>query len=280
MDARSKRRAFGAFCFLAAAFSVVAIFHGCENFGVEADFLKGTVRGELTIDTVVPAQTDEIRVALSPDFPPSDFKELQISEVISVSKDTSVKSQVVPFEMQVPLGKYDATVVIWKAKDRSWSLTDIVGLHGDLSKFELRTIELTSDDPVEDNVSIPVDLSIVNRTSTVSGTIHFVGKWPANTFITALIMLRDISDLNGIPPVLVFVPIDSEEFSYSVGISPDTYTTIAVAWLPIGPFDFSKIRFLGVYEDPENPGEQGKLVVTDSMAVTGIDLTADFANAN
>lgn len=278
MDARSKQRTIGALCSLAAALSVALVFHACEDFGVEADFFKGTVRGELTIDTVVPAQTDEIRVALSPDFPPSDFKELQISEVIPVNKDTSVKSQVVPFEMQLPLGKYDATVVIWKAKDKSWSLTDIVGLHGNLSRFELRSIELTSDHPLEENVSIPVDLSRVNRTSSVSGTIDFVGDWPANTFITALIMLRDISDLNGIPPVLVFVPIGAEQFSYNSGISPGTYNTIAVAWLPLGPFDFSKIKFLGVYEDPDNPGEQGKLVVEDNMTITGIDITADFAN--
>src|SRR3990172_9102775 len=264
MDFKKRRRILVAFCAL-AIITLMLLLIACGDFGVEANFFKGTVRGEIRIDTVVPESTDEIRVALSPDFPPSDFKELQIGEVLPVNRDTTVASQRVPFEMNLPYGKYAATVVIWKEKDKSWSLTDIVGLHGNLERFELKTIELNSSHPVEDSVSIGVDLSRVNRTARVAGQITFAGEWPANTFITALIMLKDFGDLAGIPPVLVFVPIGAAEFSYDVGVSPATYTIIAVAWLPIGPFDFGKIKFLGFYENPDSPGNAGILTIDDEI---------------
>ncbi len=278
MDLQINRWRFRFICLFAAISFSTLYFYACEDVGVEANFFKGTVKGELRIDSVVPESTDEIRVALSPDFPPSDFKELQISEVLSVNKDTSLHSQIIPFEMQLPYGKYDATVVIWKEKARSWSLTDIVGLHGNLERFELKGIELNEAHPTEEGVSMAVDLSRVNRTSTVSGTIDFIGDWPANTFVTALIMLRDFNDLNGIPPVLVFIPTDSEQFTFATGISPATYTIIAVVWLPLGDFDLTKLRFLGVYENPAEPGEAGQIVVQDSVRISNINITADFTN--
>jgi len=254
----------------------VILFYGCEDFGLEPDFFKGRIRGEVRIDTPIPKNTDEIRVALSPDFPPSDFRELIIGEVLPL--DTSLASQNIPFEIQVPYGRYDATVVTWKEKGRGLSLTDIVGLHGNIERFELASIELNNDNPVEDSVSIGVDLSLVNRTSRVQGTIDFIGEWPSNTFITAFIMLRSIQDLQGIPPVLAFIPSGITSFNINVPVSPAAYNIIGVAWLPTGPFDLGKVRFLGFYENPSSPGQPGRVVVEDSMVVRDLNILADLAN--
>ncbi|NIR51653.1 hypothetical protein GWO43_24015 [candidate division KSB1 bacterium] len=276
MDFLVRRRNLGAFSILGSMIALLVIFGACDDHGIEADFFKGTVRGELQINTVVPDTTDEIRVALATEFPPSSLQQLITSGVIQVDKDPAVTSQVVPFEMQAPYGEYGATIVIWKAKDQSFQLTDIVGIFGNLERFELRSISLSEEHPVKDSVNIPVDLSRVDRRSSIEGQIEFVGEWPENTSVVALVVAKNLLELTrGIPPAIAFIPKEVEQFDYKVGVAADTYEFIAVAWLPVGEFDLSKLRILGFYQDP--PGRQGKVVVEDNMTVTGIDITADFA---
>lgn len=279
MDFGVKRRFFGAFSILGVTVSSWLLSQACDDHGIEADFFKGTVRGELQINTVVPDTTDEIRVALAKEFPPSSLQELITSGVIKVKKDSSVVSQVVPFEMQAPFGEYGATIVIWKAKAQSFQLTDIVGIYGNLERFELTPITLDPDHPVEENVNIPVDLSRVDRRSSIQGRIDFVGAWPENTAIVALVVLRELADLvSGIPPAIIFVPKGSELFDYKVGVAAGIYKFIFVAWLPVGEFDLAKLRVLGAYEDP--PGTTGRVTVGEDMTVTGIDIIADFGRVN
>ncbi len=281
MELMNKRRALSAFCVLGAFCIANLALTACGDHGVEANFFKGTVRGELQINAVVPDTTDEIRVALVESFPPSSLQGLITSGVLSANKDTSVKSQTLPFEMSAPLGTYEAAIVIWKAKDQSFLLTDIVGIFGNLDEFELRSITLTESEPTIEEVNIPLDLERVNRTSSISGTINFVGAWPSNTAIVVVVVLKSIQDLlRGIPPALSFIPRDLTDFDYRVGVAPDTYSSILVAWLPVGEFDLSRLKLLGFYEIPEQPGVPAPLTVEDKEKITGIDITADFANIN
>ncbi len=262
-----------------AIFSLVLI--SCADHGLEANFFKGTVQGELQISSVVPAATDELRVALVQDFPPASLQGLVTSDVIAVNKDTSVKMQTVPFALDAPLGEYEAAIVLWKALDQSFILTDIVGIFGNLERFELTPIRLTEQTPVQAEVNIPLDLSRVNRTAAISGRIDFEGAWPANTSIVALVVLKSLADLtNGIPPAISFVPRDTQSLSYRVGLAPDRYSAVLVAWLPVGEFNLANIRVLGFFEDPAQRGLPAPVTVGDGETVTNIDITADFANIN
>ncbi len=264
---------------MAAALGLALLHPACEDkSGVVPDFFKGTVRGELQIRTVVPDTTDEIRVALAKEFPPSSLQGLITSGVIPVVKDPEVTSQNVPFEMNAPYGTYSATIVIWKAKDQSFQLTDIVGIYGNLERFELTPITLSEADPVADSVNIPVDLSRVDRRSSLAGRITFLGTWPENTSVVALVVLRQLTDLTrGIPPALAFVPRNVAHFDYRLRVAADTYNFIFVAWLPVGEFDLSKLRIIGAYEDPDEPGTTGSVTVGENQHVTGIDIVANFA---
>jgi len=266
-----KRRHLGAFLVLLA-------LSACDDFGVRADFFEGEIRGELQISTVVPDTTEAINVAISKIFPPSSVQDLIFSEVIPIMIADTIESQTVSFDLQVPLGEYGGVFVSWKAKNQSRRLTDIVGVYGNLERLELNSVVLTEEDPVAENVIITVDLSRVGQPSSISGHIDFTGEWPDNTQIVALVVYRDFTDFGKIPPGLIFIPEDSEQFDYRVGLLPDTYNFVVVAWLPIGDFDLNKLRLLGVYENP--PGSFGQVVVPDSTDITGIDIVADFANIN
>ncbi|MFQ5652483.1 MAG: hypothetical protein ACE5IY_21335 [bacterium] len=277
MDFDLKRRLIDAFCF-SGAIVILSFLLACDDHGVEANFFKGTVRGELQINEVVPDTTDELRVALVKDFPPNSLQGLITSDVIRASKDTNVTSQRPQFEMSAPLGTYEAAIVIWKAKAQSFQLTDIVGVFGNLEQFELTPIVLTEENPMLENVNIPIDLERVNRTSSISGRITFVnGPWPDNTSVVAIIVLKELADLTtGIPPALTFVPRDSETFDYRLGLAPGTYKFIFVAWLPVGEFSFANVRLLGFFPDPETPELAGVVTLAENEDIAGIDIIADL----
>lgn len=281
MGAFVRRRVGTAVLTLVLGASGALLYYACEDdSGIRPDFFEGTVRGTLKIRTVVPDTTDEIRVALAKEFPPSSLQGLITSGVIPVQKDPDITSQDVPYEMQAPLGTYEAALVIWKAKEASFQLTDIVGIYGDLDEFKLFPIVLTKEQPVAENVDIAVDLSRVDRRSSIQGTITFVGEWPENTAIVALVVLEKLTDLTrGIPPAIAFIPEGVETFDYTLRVAAGTYNFVFVAWLPIGEFDLSRLRVLGVYEDPDRPGSTGSVTVRQDETVTGIDIVADFARA-
>ncbi len=275
MTLKNKRRRFGAFCVLGVAALAILFFYACEDFGVQADFFKGTVKGNLKLLSDYNDATDEIRVFLSSDFPPSNFLDLQIGEAID---NLALKTNgAVPFDMQVPYGNYEAAVVIWKGKDRSWDLTDIVGIYGNLQKFELKSIELNDKHPTQDSVNISLDLTRVNRSANIAGKIDFIGEWPSNTFLTGLVVYRDVTDLlsGQLPQAFLFFSAGIDSIHYNIGIPPDTYKIIAVAWLPQGFTNLIRdIRIIGQYRDITDPAS---VTVLDSSTVNGIDFIADFS---
>lgn len=278
MESRKRRNPFTGFLPYAL---FCTLFAACSDHGVEADFFRGTVQGKLQVNSIVPAATDEIRVALVQNFPPSSLQGLITSGVIAADKDTAIKQQTLSFEVEAPLGHYEAAIVLWKALDESFQLTDIIGIFGNLQRFELQPINLTAEAPVQNEVNIPLDLSRVNRTSTISGRIDFQGAWPENTSVVTLVVLRNLSDLtNGIPPAITFIPRDAQEFDYRVGVAPDEYSGILVAWLPVGDFDLANVRILGFFEDPAQPGLPAPVSIGDGEAIANINIVANFANIN
>jgi hypothetical protein len=281
MEFTTKRRAIGAFSILGFMLWLGAVFYACtDDFGVEADFFKGTLKGELRITTVVPKNTDEIRVALAKDFPPSNFLELLVSEKILVDASETVTSQIVSYDMQVPLGDYEAAFVIWKELGQSWRITDIVGAYGDLATFQFEKITLTDEDPVADSVDIDINLNRVNRNAKIEGHIEFIGEWPVNTAAVALVAFKTL-DISKALPEIAILPKNVDAYDYQIKLNADSTGTtlelVSVAWLPEGA-NLLDFKFLGVYSDPDSPEVPVKVVIKPGETVTGIDIVADFAN--
>lgn len=282
MDLRVRRRVFGAFSFIVIINLLILILWACtSDFGIEADFFKGTVKGKLHITTVVPEKTDEIRVALSKSFPPSNINEILFSEVLPVVISDTVTSQIVPYDMQVPLGEYAAAFCMWKEKAKSWRITDIVGVFGNLSTFEFKKVVLTEEDPVAEDVDMDVNLDRVNRNAQITGHIEFVGEWPINTAAAALLAFKTLNLTEGLPEIAL-LPRNVESFDYQLGINADSSATtiklVAVGWLAEGA-NLLDFKILGFYHDPDTPEVPKEVVIKAGETVSGIDIIADFANA-
>ncbi|MFQ5823467.1 MAG: hypothetical protein ACE5JB_05380 [bacterium] len=309
MERNSKRRLFGAFCVLGVILFSLIIFYACNDFGVEADFFCCNIRGEIIINTVVPKNTDEIRVAVTKNYPPTDILSLiWTPERLPVKIDTNVTTQSVPFDLLVPMGAYAAVFAIWKEKNESFSPTDIIGLYGDLLGNEPIPISIGEEDSIAEDIDIDIDFSKVIRNAKIEGRITYVNEsvpvlpeeWPRNTGIVAIGAFNEIpggfiennfslEDMNSENPfsaedfdkLLVFeqFPIRVEQFDYRLRVSSADVKLVALFWIPEGAIleVIERIQVLGFYRDPNLPEQPGKFSIEENETVSGIDIIADFA---
>ncbi|MFQ6113233.1 MAG: hypothetical protein ACE5NG_03985, partial [bacterium] len=194
MELNSKRRVLGAFCILGLILTASILFYSCNDLGVDADFFCCSVTGEIVINTIVPESTDEIRIAVTKQYPPLDFNGIIVGSPLPVKVDSNVTSQRVPFEVLVPEGEYEAVFVIWKEKDESVNPADRIGLYGDLQLEEPIPITVSAEDTTVESLEIEIDFSKVLRSSKIEGQVSFVNdgipatadQWPPNTGFVAI----------------------------------------------------------------------------------------------
>ncbi|HEX9652432.1 MAG TPA: hypothetical protein VGA99_01875 [bacterium] len=286
MDVQVKRRRFGAFSILGAIVAIVLIFHACDNFGIDANYIKGTIRGEIVLNQPVPSNTDEIRVAVTKNYPPSDIINLIFSGPLPFNADTLVASQNIPYDLQVPLDDYEAVFAIWKEKDQSFNPADIIGLYGDLQLAQPIPIATTAAEPVVSSVDIAIDFAKVQRTAKIEGRITYVGAWPANTAAVAIFAFFEVPQV--LPDDFIrylgafeILPTDPtlQQYDFRLRVPPGTYKYLAVFWLAQGAplLDF---KTLGFYRSPPVPEQPGEVTVGNNETITGIDISADFSNAH
>ncbi|MFQ5864258.1 MAG: hypothetical protein ACE5IW_03415 [bacterium] len=290
MEFKAKRRFFGAFCILGVMLTLSIIIYSCSDLGVDADFFCCGVTGEIIIDTIVPMNTDEIRIAVTKQFPPLDFEGIVISSPLDVKVDSNVTSQRVPFEVLVPEGEYEAVFVIWKEKDKSVNPADRIGLYGNLQLEDPIPITVSAEDSTVENIEIDIDFTKVLRTSIIEGRITFVNngipataeQWPPNTGFVAIFAFPIVPEVFP-EDFLTFsafeiLPQNVEQLDYRLRISAGVFKYIAVFWLAEGAL-LEDFKDLGFYRDPLSD-EPGEVSVGENETVTGIDITAEFANIN
>ncbi len=285
MFGKAKRRRLGAF-FVLAAMAIAAIFYACDNFGIDANFFKGTIKGEIIVEERVPPNTDEIRVAVTKKYPPSDIISLIFSGPLPFDSDSLVTSQRIPYDLQVPLDEYEAVFAIWKEKDQSFNPADIIGLYGDLLMAQPIPVAVTDSTPTVDHIDITIDFTKVKRTAKIEGRINYVGAWPSNTAAVAIFAFFEVpqvlpDDFIRFLGAFEILPTDPTltQYDYRLRVPPGTYKYIAVFWLAQGAqlLDF---KTLGFYRNPQTPDQPGQVTVEDNGTAAGINISADFANAN
>ena len=128
-----------------------------------------------------------------------------------------------------------------------------------------------------------------------SGTVTFVGSWPAGIKRTHLVvfknLLKDSSDF--FPPNLSFVidsiPNGSRNFSYNsvdnnfisfFKIAPGNYKYVVVAQskTPAISLDRKDWFIVGVYCIGNNQSQPATMTIQDGKMTTGVDVKVDFNN--
>ena len=73
--------------------------------------------------------------------------------------------------------------------------------------------------------------------------------------------------------------IDKNPYHYQLPVRHGTANYIAVFWLHERDH-LTDFKTIGIYEDPDNPGEPGKLKIKIGETIQGIDIHADWSLIN
>lgn len=268
------------FAFLTAT---AAVFLSCDfdqGIGPSPTRITGKV---LFLDTNLrPSNVDEVRVIAVSQLPPSGFGDIYFSNPVRFDKDTA------DYEIQLPAGNFPAAGVLWKARGKDWAITNLLGIYGFTPpvSFSLKSVEVTQDNPVAENIDIFALWSFSEFDASIEGNLKLTGEWPNNTDVVllgAFVAVPDLQNLDlsvigllgGLPlPITKPATSDASERAYGISVRNGEYKFIGIFWKGKGS---NNIRCIGFYRDPANPAQPGSASVFQNGEVTGINFTGDFS---
>ena len=254
---------------------VLLLLAGCaRDYGISP--LPGLVRGKIIFRGERPADTQGVYLIVAPHFPPHAINELYHSpNSVNTYRDT------VEYEMELPYGRYEAIGLWWYGTKTRSNLADILALPLDpFHELRPKGFELTPEEPVYE-INLYANWAVVDRDAGIEGTIYFDGPYPPNTEATAVAAYAEIPQKPS--DYIIFLrsldfSVTGNPFHFRLPVRHGTYKYIAVFWLgerlPLTDF-----RTLGFYQDPDHPGQPGRVVVGPGETVRGVDIYATWENA-
>ena len=70
--------------------------------------------------------------------------------------------------------------------------------------------------------------------------------------------------------------IDKNPYQYRLPVRHGNVNYLAVFWLPERA-ELTDFRTIGIYKDPDNPDQTGKLSIPADTTISGIDIYADWS---
>ncbi|MCR4439694.1 MAG: hypothetical protein QHJ34_10005 [bacterium] len=246
---------------LAAAFLLVL---SCEIDKGLAPITSG-IRGTIAFRGAWPANTEQVLVVASTDFPPQGISQLDMGEPLPMGVDSA------QYTIYLPPGLYRAVAIVWKEKGYEWNVNNIIGVYfagkDSLSPGQVEVPKGT----VVQGVNMTADFRRARPhfESSINGTLHIHGAWPAraqNLFVVASLSPLAFPKLPSLLDLYISgsLPIGGDSVGYSISAPPDTYWFLAAILLeegaPIGLTSIKGLRF-------------GPVVVPDNKArVEGLDI--------
>ncbi len=236
--------------------------------------------GRLVVDVFFrgtpPANTQGIYLIVAPQFPPHAINELyHSSNSLPIDRD-SVRTVI-----DLPYGHYDAISLWWYSTETKSNLADVLALPLDLNNNLMPLgFDLTREAPSA-YMALHPNWDRVNRDAFLEGTITFSGAFPKNTLATAIAAYTFEPTAN-VEYLTYMKSIDfsvsTNPYHYKLPIRAGTINYLVVLWLPdhVALTNFTK---LGFYQDAAAPGVPAKLKIKSGETRTGLDIYADWANA-
>ncbi len=244
--------------------------------------------GKLGVDVIfinsrIPENTEGIYLFVAPKFPPHAINELYLSPnslpfwQIDRSAGEFARDTIYT-EIALPFGHYEAIGLWWYNTETESNLADVFTLKI-APNFLPASIDITPEEPYV-RTELWANLTRVERDAFIEGTIHFDGPFPPNTLATAIgaYFRKPQKDVEYLIYLLSMdFSINENPYHYKLPV-PSRYGAIeylAVFWLSerSGLDDF---RTIGFYEDPENPGQPGKIKIVPNGTVKGYDIYAHW----
>jgi hypothetical protein len=247
------------------------------------------VPGKLGVDVIfinskIPQNTQGIYMFVAPDFPPHAINELYLSpnslpfKALLDNPNLNARDTIYT-ELDLPLGHYEALGLWWYNTETESNLADVFTLKIG-SDFLPIPIDLTAEKPFV-KTELWANLTRVERNATIEGTIRFNGPFPANTLATAVAAYfkkpeNKVEYLVYLSSMDISINENPYHFKLPVPSRPPTIEYLAVFWLSdrSGLDDFKTIGF---YQDPNNPGQPGKIKITANGTVSVSEIQADWS---
>jgi len=270
------------FCLYALTLLTAFHFSACD-FDQGLGPLRTKIFGQVIfIDQASrPKNVDEVRVVAVANLPPLGVSDIFFSEALDFESDT------VSYEVFLPLGNYPAVAVLWKPRDRDWELTSLLGFYGLRLPLEaqLRSVQLTSDDPVVENIDIFALWAFAQFDSRVAGTITFQGNFPADTDIMVLGSFVQVPQnttnlLNWLPflsglDVTVPTREDLQTFKYEMAVRHGDHHFVGLFWKG-KQTDWEDMKIIGFYRAGDDPTKPGAINVAADSLVSNVDFVAYY----
>ncbi len=275
------------FKWLLVTFGIITVF--ALTFSCSTDHGISPVPGKLGVDVVfinnkIPENTQGIYLFVAPVFPPHAINELYLTpnslpfQQLLGNPDPNARDTIYT-EIDLPYGHYEALGLWWYNKETVSNLADVFTLKLGPDFLPI-PIDITPEKPYV-RTDLWANLSRVEREATIEGTIYFNGPFPPNTLATAVAayFIQPEKKVEYLVYLLSMdFSIDKNPYYFKLPV-PNRYRTIAylaVFWLSdrSGLDDF---RTIGVYQDPNNPGQPGKVRIVPNGTVTGYDINADWS---
>jgi len=277
-------RPFARRCIFFCSIIMAILFVSCSD-----DHGIAPVPGKLGVDVVfinnkIPENTQGIYLFIAPVFPPHAINELYLTpnslpfQQLLGNPNPNARDTIYT-EIDLPYGHYEALGLWWYNKETVSNLADVFTLKLG-PDFMSVPIDITPEKPSV-RTDLWANLSRVEREATIEGTIRFNGPFPANTLATAVAayFIKPAKKVEYLVYLLSMdFSINENPYHFKLPV-PNRYRTIqylAVFWLSdrSGLDDF---RTIGIYQDPNNPGQPGKVRIVPNGTVTGFDIDADWS---
>lgn len=196
----------------------------CEmNHGLEP--IRSGISGTIKYIGKWPQNTAEVRIVAATKFPPSDLNDLIIGDILPIGGDSTV------YNFYLDPGNYYIGLV-WRERDAAWGIQSIFGIYTEPGNaLSPALITIPDEKTIVTGKDITADFAYARKTSSssISGTITFVGNWPEqveNFMVIASMRFPPQSLLDmafsGLQPANV------DSINYSISAAPGTYRVVGV----------------------------------------------------
>ena len=125
---------------------------------------KSRIRGHLILPdmSLRPEYFEAVRViALTKTL---DAENLSLNDAVFGNSSVDLSNPRPAYDLPAPLSNYEFIGAVWKKKGEAWDYTRIFGFYGfepDSFKFERKTVSLTKDAPIAEDIDIVCDWILV-----------------------------------------------------------------------------------------------------------------------
>ncbi|MDZ7334034.1 MAG: hypothetical protein ONB33_04715 [candidate division KSB1 bacterium] len=253
-------------------FSLIIIFTallalwvaGCSlDHGLEP--IRSGIQGTIKYIGKWPQNTAEVRIVAATKFPPTDINDLIIGDILPIGGDSTI------YTFYLAPGDYYVGLV-WRERNAAWGIQSIFGIYTEPGNaFAPASIHVPDDRTIVTGKDIIADFAYARKAtnSSISGTIKFLGQWPAGSENCMVIATTKF------PPATLLdlafsglQPANVDSLNYFIPASPGLYRAVGVV--------IKKVNQPWALENVVGLLLKDIVVATDSSQVTNVNFVVYF----